>query len=54
METDEKIASESKPFSLPGDSFPKIIVRRDIRKSWYDDNGYLKIGIEDLLLGEEI
>lgn len=54
METDKKIASESKPFSLTGDSFPKIIVRRDIRKSWYDENGYLNIGIEDLLLGEEI
>ena len=54
METDEKIASESKPFSLTGDSFPKIIVRRDIRKRWYDENGYLNIGIENLLLGEEI
>ena len=54
METDEKIASELKPFSLVGDSFPKIIVRRDIRKSWYDENGYLNIGIEDFLLGEEI
>lgn len=54
METDEKIANELKPFSLAGDSFPKIIVRRDIRKSWYDENGYLNIGIEDFLLGEEI
>ena len=54
METDEKIASELKPLSLAGDFFPKIIVRRDIRKSWYDENGYLNIGIEDFLLGEEI
>ncbi len=54
METDEKIANELKPFSLAGDSFPKIIVRRDIRKNWYDENGYLNIGIEDFLLGEEI
>lgn len=54
METDEKIASGLKPLSLAGDSFPKIIVRRDIRKSWYDENGYLNIGIEDFLLGEEI
>lgn len=52
METDEKIASETKPFSLAGNSFPKIIVRRDVRKSWYDDNGYLNIGIEEFLLGE--
>ena len=52
METDDKIASEIKPFSLAGNSFPKIIVRRDVRKSWYDDNGYLNIGIEEFLLGE--
>ena len=50
METDEKIAAETKPFSLAGDSFPKIIVRRDVRKSWRDENGYLNIGIEDFLL----
>lgn len=52
MESDEKIASEIKPFSLAGDSFPKIIVRRDIRKSWHDENGYLNVGIEDFLLGD--
>lgn len=27
METDDKIATENKPLSLTGDSFPKIIVR---------------------------
>lgn len=52
MESDEKIAGEIKPFSLAGDSFPKIIVRRDIRKSWHDENGYLNVGIEDFLLGD--
>lgn len=52
MESDEKIASEIKPFSLAGDSFPKIIVRRDIRKSWHDENGYLNVGIEEFLLGD--
>ena len=52
METDAKAASELKPFSLAGNSFPKIIVRRDVRKSWYDDNGYLNIGTEDFLLGK--
>ena len=50
METDEKIAAETKPFSLAGDSFPKIIVRRDVHKRWKDENGYLNIGIEDFLL----
>lgn len=52
MIDDEKIKNEIKPFSLAGTSFPKIIVRRDIRKSWYDENGYLNIGIEEFLLGD--
>lgn len=30
--TEEKALAENKPFSLTGDSFPKIIVRHDIRK----------------------
>ncbi|MBR4765478.1 MAG: ATP-binding protein, partial [Clostridia bacterium] len=54
MENDEKIASESKPLGLTGDSFPKIIVRHDIRKSWYDDSGVLNINIIDFLLDREI
>ena len=52
METDEKIAAENKPLSLTGDSFPKIIVRHDIRKRWYDENGVLNINIIDFLLDE--
>jgi len=48
--TDEKAATENKPFSLTGDYFPKIIVRHDIRKRWYDDSGVLNIGIIDFLL----
>ena len=39
--TAEKAITENKPFALTGDSFPKIIVRHDIRKRWYDDNGIL-------------
>ena len=39
MENEAKIASENRPLSLTGDSFPKIIVRHDIRKRWYDENG---------------
>ena len=34
---------------LNGGAFPKIIVRRDIRRRWYDDNGILNIGIPDFL-----
>lgn len=50
--TAEKEAAELKPFLLIGDSFPKIIVRKDIRKRWYDDNGILNIGLTDFLLDE--
>jgi predicted AAA+ superfamily ATPase len=52
LSTEEKEAAELKPFSLTGDSFPKIIVRKDIRKRWYDDNGILNIGLIDFLLDE--
>lgn len=52
--TEEKAFSENKPFSLTGDSFPKIIVRHDIRKRWYDDNGVLNVGIIDFLLDDTI
>lgn len=54
LPTEEKAIQENKPFSLTGDSFPKIIVRNDIRKRWYDDNGILNIGIIDFLLDESI
>lgn len=50
MDNMSKIDSEMKPFSLTGDSFPKIIVRHDVRKRWYDDNGVLNVGIIDYLL----
>ena len=54
LETDEKSLAENSPFALTGDSFPKIIVRQDIRKRWYDDKGILNIGILDFLLDETI
>ncbi|MDO5573783.1 MAG: ATP-binding protein [bacterium] len=50
LETDEKIIQELRPFALTGDSFPKIIVRKDIRKRWYDENGILNIGLIEFLL----
>ena len=52
--TEEKAVTENKPLFLTGDSFPKIIVRHDIRKRWYDDNGILNIGVIDFLLDESI
>lgn len=51
---DAKAEIENRPFGLTGDSFPKIIVRHDIRKRWYDDNGVLNIGIIDFLLDETV
>lgn len=54
LSTEEKEAAELKPFSLTGDSFPKIIVRKDIRKRWYDDNGILNIGLIEFLLDETV
>ena len=54
MENEAKITSENKPLSLTGDSFPKIIVRHDIRKRWYDENGVLNIGVIDFLLDDTV
>lgn len=50
---EEKAAQELKPLSLTGDSFPKVIIRKDIRKRWYDDSGVLNIGLIDFLLDME-
>ena len=49
----ENAAQELKPLSLTGDSFPKVIIRKDIRKRWYDDSGVLNIGLIDFLLDME-
>ena len=49
-----KMATESYPFQLTGDSFDKIIIRGDISKRWYDDKGVLNIGIVDFLLDKTI
>lgn len=54
LPNEEKTITENKPLTLTGDSFPKIIVRHDIRKRWYDDNGILNIGIIDFLLDETL
>lgn len=51
---EQKAQIENRPFALTGDSFPKIIIRHDIRKRWYDDNGVLNIGVLDFLLDPDI
>ena len=54
MLTDEKAEIELRPFTLVGDSFPKIVVRKDVGKRWYDNNGILNINVIDFLLDKEI
>lgn len=54
MPTEEKAETEIRPFTLIGDSFPKIVVRRDIGKRWYDDNGILHINLIDFLLDKKL
>ncbi len=54
IETSNKIETELKPFSLTCDFFPKIVVRHDVRKRWYDENGVLNIGITDFLLDDTL
>ncbi len=45
---------EAQDLDLAGDSFPKIIVRRDVGKAWYDEKGVLNIDLLDFLLDPEI
>ena len=54
MSTEEKRGTELRPFALTGDSFPKIVVRKDIGKRWYDEKGILNINIIDFLLDKEL
>ena len=51
---DEKAEIELRPFALTGDFFPKIVVRKDIGKRWYDDNGILNINVIDFLLDKDV
>lgn len=54
MPTEEKAEAELRPFAPTGDSFPKIAVRKDIEKRWYDDRGVLNINLIDFLLDKEL
>ena len=54
MDTEEKAEAKTRPFALTGDSFPKIVVRKDTGKRWYDDNGILHINIIDFLLDKTL
>ncbi len=54
MPTEEKMEAELRPFGLTGDSFPKIVVRKDMGKRWYNDKGILNIGLIDFLLDKGV
>lgn len=54
MESDDKVFKENRPLILTNDSFPKIIVRHDIIKRWYNEQGILNIGIIDFLLDDSL
>ncbi len=54
ISTEEKLEAELRPFFLVNDSFPKIIVRKDIGKRWYDENGILNISLIDFLLDKDL
>ena len=54
INTCEKAESEIRNFALIGDSFAKIIVRKDVGKRWYDDNGILNINVIDFLLDKTL
>lgn len=54
ISSDDKLESELRPFALTGDSFAKIVVRKDVGKRWYDDNGILNINIIDFLLDKSL
>lgn len=54
MDNEEKQHIEKRPFSLVQDSFPKIIIRRDVGKRWYDNDGVLQINIIDFLLDNNL
>ena len=47
---EEKREAELESLRLTKDSFPKVIIRQDIRKRWYDDEGVLHINLIDFLL----
>ena len=49
-----KTEQKLKPFLLTNDFFQKIIVRKDIRKRWYNDDGILNIGLIDFLLDDSL
>ena len=53
MDDPEKSSTELRPLLTVRDSFKKIVISQTGGKSWYDDNGILRIGLIDFLLDEK-
>ena len=51
---DEKLHSETDQFRYTGDSFRKIVVREDVGKRWFDENGILHINVVDFMLDKNL
>lgn len=54
LETDTKREAELDSLRLARDTFPKIVIRQDIRKRWYDEEGILHINLIDFLLDKTL
>ena len=54
MGDEEKARQEIRPFALTGDAFPKIVIRHDIRRRAYDEQGILHVNVVDFLLDESL
>ncbi len=50
LPTEEKRQTELRPFMLARDASAKILIRHDIQKPWYDENGILHLSLIDFLL----
>ena len=51
---ESKRAQETRPFGKIKDSFPKVIITKDIVPMFRDENGVLTINIYDFLLKPEL
>lgn len=52
MDADEKVEPEMRPFALTGDGFRRIVIRDDIRRRSFDQNGVLHLSLVDFLLDQ--
>lgn len=52
MNEEEKANNELDSLKLTGDFFKKIIIRNDIIKTFFDDNGIIHVSLLEFLLGK--